>query len=167
MATKNATTQLFPRGVGYSKYKLPTPDVLPVGVYFSTIVDARHTTTESGERAVEVLYKMRYSGYIWKNPIHMNTNIIHLGLYYIKELYLENSPQYSNLANSMLDAFSLGFPLGDIKGITECVEIYYLENGNVGGIDKRYPMSWKEFLKVIREIPYISINDDYIPDDKE
>ena len=140
------TNNTTPRIKGYHKYKFPSPGVIPEGAYFSTIVYVRPLNVDTYSSPLEVLHHIRYNEFCWRNANTYQPHRIVVTNYYIKELYSPGSWEYSNFIASMSRAPGIKNTLESAKGVTEYVEICYKKNSDLGGISKRYPVPWHEFL---------------------
>ncbi len=147
---------------GRSKYKLPSYSDVPSGNYFSEIVYAGFTTTGKGKPAIEVHYKMISSAAAYKKANGIPLDEKDSKVYYVKQIYPEGTEFYDSFIDSMDEALGCDgeeFDIEEVVGVTEYVSIGYDAGCDIGGIKRRDPCDFEDFIK--EEEPDEESEDEY------
>lgn len=158
----NTTQHQSLRSTGQSKYKLPIYSDVPPGNYFSEIVYAGFTTTSKGKPAIEVHYKMISSAAAYKKANGIPLDEKDSKVYHVKQIYPEGTEFYHSFIDSMDEALAREgeeFTLDEVVGVTEYVSIGYDEGCDIGGIKRRHPCDFEDFIK--EEEPDEESEDEY------
>ena len=164
-----ASKQTLPRPskMGWSKYILPTEDIVPADRYFSKIMHIERTNTYLKEEAFAVYYSIAKFSDVYKKVNNLFEHNEKPNVLYIKQIYPLESDRYCAFMEAMYDALELDddeeIPMDRCIGITENILIGYRSGSGIGGITDRCRWSKEDFEEYYQQQQqiYASSNDYY------
>lgn len=137
------------KSTGLGKYRYPTCDMVPSGIYFSEITSVKNTTTNNGKPAIDVTYVIRNASICRDIVNGILPENVEKKLYYIKQRYHENTTHYESFVDAMSQALGLKeneeFDIDNTVGLTELISLSYCTSNSLGSIDARKPFSSDDF----------------------
>ena len=132
-----------------SKYVLPKIDEVPADDYYSVITCANEVETRFGKNAIEVYYKIYKASLCHRGVNGLLPEGTTIAPYYVKQVYIEDSPRYERFLDAMDDALnkkSEPFALSELTNVSEYISLGY-DGSDIGGFVRRKPYYIDDFYK--------------------